>query len=101
MANISVDKNPCPCEGVGNIDRAKGAIMDEQIPQECNMMLGLSLTELTKVRRKLDVLGLDLSDLIEFLDRDKVQLFYELKAEIRQLKYKLEKIAGVVEEINE
>lgn len=50
-------------------------------------VFGLDTGELLDISHKLNTLGLDLKDLIEFLDRDKVQLFAELKGEIRTLRH--------------
>lgn len=57
------------------------------------MIYGLSTDDLLAVKRKLDMLGIGLGDLIEFLDRDKVQLFGELKSENRVLRSRLKGIA--------
>lgn len=55
-------------------------------------LVGMSVSELLEVKKQLDVLGLGLGDLKEFLDRDKVQLFSELKFKIRCLEKKLENV---------
>jgi len=65
---------------------------------EWDTVAGLNIKELLEVRAKLDVLGIQLSDVKEFLDRDKTQLFSEMKNKIRVLEKKLEdvrKISGV------
>ena len=58
--------------------------------------VGLSIEELIAIREKLEVLGLDLKDLLEFLDRDKVMLFSELKDKNKALAIKLLKIDGII-----
>ncbi len=55
-------------------------------------IVGLSVSELTEVRKKLQVAGLNLKDIQEFLDRDKVQLFAEMRQEIKALNRKLEEV---------
>ena len=55
-------------------------------------IVGMSVSELLEVKKQLDVLGLGLGDLKEFLDRDKAQLFSELKFKIRCLEKKLEDV---------
>ena len=52
---------------------------------QSDTILGLSLKDIVKIDRKLMVLGINLVDLLEFLDRDKVQLFAQMKWKIRML----------------
>ena len=59
---------------------------------------GLSVRELIEVKCKLECLGLDLSEIIEFLDRDKVQLFAELKSDINMLEKKLRQVRNITAE---
>lgn len=49
------------------------------------MIFGLDTNELLNVKRKLDILGVELKDITEFLDRSEVQLFAEMKVEIKSL----------------
>lgn len=55
-------------------------------------VLGLEISKLANIKRKLDALGINLDDLAEFLDRDKVQLFAEIKNDNRILLRKIEKV---------
>ena len=57
-------------------------------------VLGLKIVELAEVRKKLQVLGLDLIDVIEFLDRDNAQLFAEMKVKIKSQELKIQQIKG-------
>jgi len=57
-----------------------------------DMVLGMSISELAEIREKLAIAGVELSDIKEFLDRDKTQLFAEMKAEIRHLNEKLKAV---------
>lgn len=65
--------------------------MDNDIAK-VELILGMEVKELIEVKHKLDVLGINIKDVKEFLDRDKSQLFAELKTEISMLKRKLHKI---------
>jgi len=62
----------------------------EQIVKD-GLIFGLKLEEITKIKHKLDLLDIDLSDLITFLDRDKVQLFAEQNSAIKELKESINK----------
>ena len=66
---------------------------------EVDKVCGLSVNQLAEIKKKLAVLGLDLIDMIEFLDRDRVQLFAEQQTKIKRLESKLNKIAAISNEI--
>lgn len=59
-------------------------------------VVGLSIPDLIEIQHKLQVMRLDTKDLLEFLDRDKVQLFAEKVNEIKTLKSKLADVAKIV-----
>lgn len=61
-----------------------------------DMVLGLSTEDLLKVKEKLAVIGVEIKDIITFLDRDKVQLFAEQQRQIVALQQKLEAIKNVI-----
>jgi len=52
-------------------------------------VVGLSIQDLLDIRHKLDVLGISTSNLLEFLDMDKVQLFAEKERKIAHLERKI------------
>lgn len=54
--------------------------------QNNEMIVGLSVETLLLIRNKLDNLGLDLEDILSFLDRNTIQLFAELRSENKSLK---------------
>ena len=56
------------------------------------MIVGMSVEELIEVKEKLDIAGVGLRDIKEFLDRDKTQLFVEMKTKIKLLENKLEAV---------
>ena len=58
--------------------------------------LGVKAEDCIAIVEKLAVIGIDPHGLLEFLDRDKVQLFAEQELEIKQLKLKLFKIGELV-----
>jgi hypothetical protein len=59
-------------------------------------VVGLSIPDLIEIQHKLEVMRLDTKDLLEFLDRDKVQLFAEKIDEIKTLKSKLKEVSKIV-----
>jgi len=61
-------------------------------------IVGLQVNELLEIKRKLAFLGLELSDILEFLDRDKVVLFAEQQSEITYLKRKIQTIKDALSE---
>ena len=61
----------------------------------CEKFAGMNINELFKVREKLNIAGVELSDIHEFLDRDNVQLFAEMKNNIRQLERKLDEVRKI------
>lgn len=61
-----------------------------------DMVLGLSTEDLLKIKEKLAVIGVEIKDIITFLDRDKVQLFAEQQRQIVALQQKLEAIKNVI-----
>ena len=65
---------------------------EKETVRRAETLVGMSVSELLEVKKQLDVLGLGLGDLKEFLDRDKAQLFSELKFKIRCLEKKLENV---------
>ena len=58
-------------------------------------VVGLSISDLIDVSNKLDVLGITTKELLEFLDRDKVQLFAEQQEKIKRLEADISRIAGI------
>lgn len=54
-------------------------------------IVGLEIEYLLEVKKKLEFLGIDIADILEFLDRDKVILFAEKERKIKELERKLEK----------
>ena len=67
-------------------------ITNQPIEETLDTVLGLEISKLANIKRKLDALGINLDDLAEFLDRDKVQLFAEIKNDNRILLRKIEKV---------
>ena len=65
------------------------------------IVVGLSIEDLMKVSEKLAVLGLDTGGLLEFLDRDKVQLFAEITLENDILRRRLKRISGLCDPLND
>jgi len=61
----------------------------------CEKFAGMNINELFEVREKLNIAGVELSDRHEFLDRDNVQLFAEMKNNIRQLERKLDEVRKI------
>jgi len=61
-------------------------------------IVGLRVDDLLAISEKLAILGLDPTDILEFLDRDKVQLFAELKVQIACLEGKLGRIDRIISE---
>ena len=59
-------------------------------------VVGLSISDLIDVSNKLDVLGITTKELLEFLDRDKVQLFAEQQEKIKRLEADISRIAGIL-----
>ena len=59
-------------------------------------VVGLSISDLIDVSNKLDVLGITTKELLEFLDRDKVQLFAEQQEKIKRLEANISRIAGIL-----
>ncbi len=63
-------------------------------------LFGLDVEQLLLVRKKLQVLGIDLVDIHDFLDRDAVQLQAQQAARVHALEKELDKIkitiAGVL-----
>jgi len=57
-----------------------------------DMIVGMSVDELIDVKHKLDIAGVELSDIKEFLDRDNIQLLAEMKSKIRILEKKLKDV---------
>jgi len=55
-------------------------------------VVGLSVEDLIDIGAKLQALGIGTSDLLEFLDRDKIQLFAEHVTRIKRLESKLSTI---------
>jgi hypothetical protein len=68
----------------------------DDITYKCQRILGFEIEELLEIKRKLLVLGIDLKDLTTFLDRDKVQLFAEMRLEIKILEQKLQTVRDAV-----
>lgn len=63
-------------------------------------LFGLDLTELADVRRMLQVTGIDLCDLKEFLLTDKVQLFAKQQVEIKELNAKIDKLRADISKLD-
>ena len=63
-------------------------------------VVGLAIKDLIEVQKKLTTMRLDTKDLLEFLDRDKVQLFAEKVEEIKILRHKLDGILAIISENN-
>lgn len=61
-------------------------------------VVGLSVPDLINISEKLSVLDLDTKDLLEFLDRDKIQLFAGLKNRIKHLEIKLNAVRDVLDD---
>jgi len=59
-------------------------------------LYGLNMDRIREIREKLDSLGLELEDIIEYMDRDKVILFAEMKSEIKRLNSKIEKVKALL-----
>lgn len=59
---------------------------------KANKIYGMKLTDLLKIHQNLRAMDMELPDLLEFLNRDKVILFSEQLAEIAELKSRIGKI---------
>ena len=60
-------------------------------------MCGLTEDELLDIREKLNNENLELKDLIEFIDRDKTQLFAEQQRKIKWFEFKVKAIKEATE----
>jgi len=67
-----------------------------QINEQTERLFGMDTKGLLAVRKKLKILGIDINDVVTFLDRDKVQLFAEQQCEIKLLKERIEKIKNTI-----
>jgi len=54
-----------------------------------DMVFGLDMKEILDIKQKLDILGINLKDLCNYMDRSEIQLFAEMKCEIKRLEKKL------------
>ena len=72
-------------------------ILDAQAKE----IFGMSVKQLLDMRRDMQVLGLDLSDLTDYLQKDKVQLHAAKCREIKQLQGKLNAVKQHVGELQE
>lgn len=68
---------------------------------EYEKRFGLSRKDLLSLKKKLTIMGLELKDILTFLDRDKVQLFAEQKGEIYMLKREISLIDSSLKKIIE
>lgn len=68
---------------------------------EYEKIFGLSKKDLLSLKKKLTIMGLELKDILTFLDRDKVQLFAEQKGEIYMLKRDISLIDSSLKKIIE
>ena len=64
-------------------------------------LFGLDAEQVFEVRKKLDALGISIGDLLEFLDRDKLILFAELKVRIAYLEGQIARIREILEEVGD
>lgn len=62
-------------------------------------MVGLKIDDLLEVSKRLKILGLDIKDILEFLDRREVVILGEKERKIKHLQYQLRKIKDFVGEI--
>ena len=65
---------------------------------EIKSVFGIPVDDVLMVRKKLTVLGIEMKDVIEFLDRDKIQLFAEMKNKINNLERRIQNIKKEVYE---
>jgi len=65
---------------------------------EIKSVFGIPVDDVLMVRQKLTVLGIEMEDVIEFLDRDKIQLFAEMKNKINHLERRIQNIKKEVYE---
>ena len=71
-------------------------IMDNLDPE---YLVGLKIDDLLEVSKRLKILGLDIKDILEFLDRREVVILGEKERKIKHLQYQLRKIKDFVGEI--
>ena len=65
---------------------------------EIKSVFGIPVDDVLMVRQKLTVLGIEMKDVIEFLDRDEIQLFAEMKNKINHLERRIRNIKKEVYE---
>lgn len=64
-----------------------------------NTVIGLSIPDLIKIEVKLAALGINTKELLEFLDRDKIQLFAQQQLEIKKCHATMRRIAAILNEV--
>jgi len=73
------------------------ATMNRPSADDIEMIFGMETKALLDVKKKLQIMGVEITDILTFLDRDKVQLFAEQQSEIIYLKKRIADIKKTVE----